>query len=326
MLHYFPLEHIPNRYTTHLDRDVVKYLDENKIDYIYYEPKTPTGEEKVSGGCFLNAVSTVYRQMYQMQQFLQNFHDGKVKDGDIVFITDLWNFAVPSFRYIKYFTGKKIKVYGLLHAGAFTDADIVHNMERTYHGFEETLMDVVDKIFVATQDFKNDIIKKRYVSPEKIEVAKLPLDFEGLDKFKNNNPKRNLVLFNGRHSVEKHPEMFEMLKQFRPQYEYIDTVAANLNRDEYYKAMSEAKVVISFADEETFGYGIQEALYLGAHPIVPNKLCYVEMYPSTNRYNTFLEAVSTLDKFMTENVCKAPLYVENNNEIFDKWFADVKNV
>ena len=52
MLHYFPLEHIPNRYTTHLDRDVQEYLESNKIPYIYYEPKTPNGDKSVGNGNF----------------------------------------------------------------------------------------------------------------------------------------------------------------------------------------------------------------------------------------------------------------------------------
>ena len=86
MIHYFPLEHIPNRYTTHLDRDVLEYLELNKIPYIYYEPKTPNGDKSVSNGNFLNAVDTVYRQSYQMTQFLENWSKGKVNDGDIVFI------------------------------------------------------------------------------------------------------------------------------------------------------------------------------------------------------------------------------------------------
>ena len=78
--------------------------------------------------------------------------------------------------------GRKIEVRGLFHAGAFTDSDIVHNLERTYHGFEETLFDCCDRMFLATNDFKNDLLSKRFVDERKISVVPLPLDFKKLVK------------------------------------------------------------------------------------------------------------------------------------------------
>ena len=323
MLHYFPLEHIPNRYTTHLDKDILKYLDKNGIEYIYYEPKVPSEKDAaVSNGCFLNAVDTVYRQMYQMTKFLENYAAGKVKDGDILFFSDLWNFQVPAFRYLEFFTKKKLKVRGILWAGAFTDADLVHNMERTYHGFEETILDICDKIYVGTQDFKDDIIKKRYVDEDKIVVSKAPLDFEGLDKFKGVEKEKDLVVFNGRHSPEKHVEMFRMLQKFRPQYKYIDTVGENLNREEYYNAMARAKVVISFADEETFGFAMQEGTYLGAVPVVPNKVCYPEEYGAEHCFNDFFEAVDLVDAAIEGKLKPMQTFVTDNDKVFDIWFKE----
>lgn len=325
MLHYFPLEHIPNRYTTHLDRDILKYLDKKGIQYIYYEPKTPAEKDAaVSNGCFLNAVDTIYRQMYQMTKFLENYAAGKVKDGDILFFSDLWNFQVPAFRYLEFFMKKHLKVRGILWAGAFTDADLVHNMERTYHGFEETILDICDKIYVGTQDFKDDIIRKRYVNPDKIVVSKAPLDFEGLDRFKGTTKEENLIVFNGRHSPEKHPELFNMLQKYRPQYKYIDTVGAGLNRDEYYAAMARAKVVISFADEETFGFGMQEGTYLDAVPVVPNKVCYPEEYGSAHCFNDFFEAVELVDAAIAGKLKPMRTFVTDNDEVFDIWFKECK--
>lgn len=325
MLHYFPLEHIPNRYTTHLDRDIRKYLDKNGIEYIYYEPKTPDEKDNsVSNGCFLNAVDTVYRQMYQMTQFLANYAAGKVNDGDILFFSDLWNFQVPAFRYLEFFMKKKLDIRGIMWAGAFTDADLVHNLERTYHGFEETILDICSKVYVGTQDFKEDIIRKRYVDPSKIVVSKAPLDFEGLDKFKGSTKEPNLVVFNGRHSPEKHVEMFKMLQKFRPQYKYIDTVGEGLNRDQYYEAMAKAKVVISFADEETFGFGMQEGTYLGAVPVVPNKVCYPEEYGKKHCFNDFFEAVELVDAAIEGKLKPMETFVKDNDEVFKIWFGGCK--
>jgi hypothetical protein len=40
----------------------------------------------------------------------------------------------------------------------------------------------------------------------------LPLDFEELNKYKNNSEKENIVIFNGRNVDEKQPWLFDELK------------------------------------------------------------------------------------------------------------------
>lgn len=56
---YFPLEHIEQRYTTHLDRDILQYLRDKKIDFRYIEPKVFSNE--IHHGSFLDADNTVFR-------------------------------------------------------------------------------------------------------------------------------------------------------------------------------------------------------------------------------------------------------------------------
>lgn len=43
---YLPIEHIEQRYTTHLDRDIQEYLDRKKIQYTYLEPTVFSNEIK----------------------------------------------------------------------------------------------------------------------------------------------------------------------------------------------------------------------------------------------------------------------------------------
>jgi hypothetical protein len=39
---YVPLEHIPGRYTVHMDRDIQQYLDSNNIEYVRIMPTEET--------------------------------------------------------------------------------------------------------------------------------------------------------------------------------------------------------------------------------------------------------------------------------------------
>ena len=48
--------------------------------------------------------------------------------------------------------------------------------------------------------------------------------------------------------------------------------------------------MLSFADQETFGYSTLEAMASGNVVIVPNKLSYMETVPKEYRYNNLTEA------------------------------------
>lgn len=318
---YLPLEHIPNRYTTHLDRDILEYLNRKGIKYLYLEPKVPEEGKRTSGGNFLNADATVYRQMHQMAQLCEMICKGEIPDNETLFVTDIWNFGVLAVPYINFFCKKNLKVRGILHAGSFTDTDFVRQMERVYKGFEESLFDICDQIFVGSNFIKNDVIQKRYVNPEKLIVTGLPLDYKNLENYVSSSEgKVDRIVFNGRNVDEKQPYLFELLKKKRPQYQYVNTQAENLSKDDYYKVLAESKCVVSFALQENFGYGIQEAVYLGCTPVLPNRLAYVEQFDRKYLYNCFDEAVELVDRAM-DGTLDAPFGVSRGNEeIFDAWF------
>ena len=39
---YLPLEHIPSRYTVHMDRDITEYLEDSGKEFIKIYPDIPT--------------------------------------------------------------------------------------------------------------------------------------------------------------------------------------------------------------------------------------------------------------------------------------------
>ena len=318
---YLPLEHIEQRYTTHLDRDIREYLDRKGIKYTYLEPKALSGE--IKHGSFLDADSTVYRQFYQMQRLVTMLQQGQIAEDETLFVSDIWNFALLCIPYLNFFSGYKLKVRGLLHAGSFTDTDFVRQMERVYKGFEESLFDICDRIYLGSEFIKRDVVQKRYVNPDKLIVTGLPLDFKGLSQYRTDCYKDNLIVFNGRNVDEKQPYLFDLLQQKLPQYRYINTQKEHLSKSEYYKVLAKAKCIVSFALQENFGYGVQEAVYLGCIPCLPNRLAYIEQFNSRYLYNTFDECVTLVQSIMSDEIEPAQPVVTDNDEIFEEWFKEL---
>jgi hypothetical protein len=96
--------------------------------------------------------------------------------------------------------------------------------------------------------------------------------------------KEDLIVFAARNSPEKHPELFEILKQKLPQYQYVNCMEQGLNKQQYHEVLAKSKMVISFADLETLGICQHESLLAGSIPFVPNHLCYTEEYPLTTPF------------------------------------------
>ena len=155
---YLPLEHIESRYTTALDRDIVKYLETSNKDFIriYPDIEAPT---EMKAGSFLDAEFTIRFKAEQIAEVARLYREDVIDSGDIIWSSDLWHPGLPeSIAYMNYFTKKDVKLRGLIHAGSFTDTDFVRDMERWAKNFEDTLFDISDKIFCGSNFIKNDII------------------------------------------------------------------------------------------------------------------------------------------------------------------------
>jgi len=308
---YVPLEHIDSRYTVHLDRDITKYLNEEHTGFIKIYPNIMP-EGPLPPGMFLDAPFTTRFKSLQLAEIARFFATGVIQDGDIIFFSDIWFPGIEAIAYMSHFTGIKVKIRGILHAGSFTDTDEVRQFERWAKNFEDIIFDIADKIYVGSEFIKQDVIRKRMINPDKLEVTPLPLDVAGLDEYKREGVvKKPIIVFNGRDHIEKQPWLFDQFKQMLikelnaneisiPGLEFIWTQQQNYNKADYYNLLAESSIVVSFALQENFGYGIAEAAYLGCAPIVPNKLVYPELYTGEALYDTLDTAVGIAMHILTD--------------------------
>jgi len=319
---YLPLEHIESRYTVHMDRDILKYLDESGKEYIRIYPDIPS-PQKMKAGSFLDAEFTIRFKATQLAEVAKLYREDIIDTGDIVWSSDLWHPGLPeSIAYMNYFAKKDVKLRGLIHAGSFTDTDFVRDMERWAKNFEDTLFDIADEIYCGSDFIKNDIVKKRIINPDKLVPTGFPLDTKNLDKVKKVE-KENIVVFSGRNVDEKQPWLFKQMRdKLRDNnIEFINTLEHNFSKEEYYDLLAKSKVVISFALQENFGYSVQEAVYLGCTPILPNRLVYPEFYTEEYLYDTFEEACHMVSNVIYQDI-KPPVVARDFQESIERWFRN----
>jgi len=320
---YVPLEHIDTRYTKHLDRDIIDYLNSKQINYTKIYPDIKP-IDKIKSGSFLDSEFTIQFKSAQMQEIARLYLEDKINSGDYIFFSDIWFPGIESLAYMNYFTKKAVKITGFLHAGSFTDTDFVRDMERWAKNFEDIIFDIADKIFVASEFIKQDVIKKRIVDKNKLIVSTLPVNVSEMAKYYKEGEKESIVVFCARNVDEKQPWLFDTLaERLKGKAKFINTQKENLNKDEYYKLLNKAKVIVSYALQENFGFSIQEACYFNCYPVLPNRLVYPELYPTQCRFNTFEESVVMVNAILSGKLSINSNTFVNNKNPMEVWFENI---
>lgn len=335
MIYYLPLEAEEMRYTASLDFHITENLERYERSYLKINPQIPEEfDQPLPAGQFLNAPKTIWYKNAQLQMLANIYAKGNIKSGDTIFLSDMWFPGIEAIRYLDYFTQRDVKLVGILHAGTFTDTDFVRQLERWGSMQENVWFDMFDKIIVASDFIKNDVVQKRLVSPDKVTVTRFPLDWTNIQ---SSPEKENIVLFNGRLCGEKQPELFDWiattLKDVPPDTQFIKTQEMGLSKDAYHALLGRAKVVVSFALQENFGFGIAEATMSGCLPVVPNRLVYPELYPNWCLYDSLQDAEKKLHSALVDynqvDVKAAQSYLQQSLLVGQEmryWFnADIKN-
>ena len=237
--------------------------------------------------------------MSQFQKFAKLFREGKIKDNAVLFFDDLWAPGIQSIKYVTQMGNPiNVKIYGVYHAGSHIPSDqvAIRLGEDWCKPFEQSIFELCDGIFVGSNFHKQIILSyfgSRY--SEKIHNTGLPYSvssvFHTADT-RNWGDKDNIVVFPHRRHPEKHHELFDRLeedvkKEVDFNVEFVRTMDLNLNKEEYYKLLARSKVLVSFADQENFGYATLEAVTFGNALVLPNRLVYPEFYPTSCLFDTY---------------------------------------
>lgn len=338
------LEPLETRYTAQWKRWIPRIFEEKGLDT--YEIDGDLTKAKTSSRDFLDFYNTNKWKSQQIIKIADLFSQNKIKENDIFFHYDSWNYAVIAIKYMSALKGPKVRQYGIWHAGSYDPHDLLGlaGTNPFFKGFEESIFSCLEKSFVATYYHKSLILDQfKKINPGKIIVSGLPYDFSYLE-FIPVNKKENIFVFPHRTSCEKQVEIFKDLAKYFPKYEFIVCQEQDLTKDQYHDILRRAKVMFSANLQETWGIGTFESLASGCLIIVPDRLSYTEMYsddfkyPSvwTESWESYVKNRKSLIAFIEDKIKKYDsgnldlLLKKNLNYIRDKYcnfsasFKDMK--
>ncbi len=273
-----PIEPLDERYSIQWK----EWFDPDTHRWVDGSPLT----DRIETGHFLDVHGTHFYKASQIQALARMLHDREIHDGDWVFFHDLWFPGLEALAYIRSAVGPKFRIAGCLHAGTWDPWDFLslRGMQTWSRGFERTLFDIADLIFVAT-DYHRMLIQKTFgdLVTRRIRVTGFPI----YPQSQLEVPKeKGLVVFPHRLDPEKQPDHFNtMAKIFEGRgYRFVMTKDVCQTKSDYYNLLARAEFAVSFAQQETWGIAMQEALFAGAVPVVPDRLSYQEMYPMAFRF------------------------------------------
>lgn len=307
---HVPIEKVPTRYTMEWKEVFEKQFTAEKIEYITVEGETPV--IPIETGSVLDAYGTNKYKLSQLTKLIDMVADGTIEDDDVIFFADLWFPGIEALFYIRDLSKKEFKIAGIYHAGTWDPYDFTsqNNMRDWGQHVELSWLHGVDTIFVATKFHKNMIVMNSGdFDNAKIFVTGIPFNAKQLQTQYPFESKENIVVFPHRCNEEKHPEKFDKLKKKYPQWRFVKTLEETQTREEYFQLLAKSKVMISFADQETWGFSTLESMALGNYVIVPNGLSYRETVPDKEyRYDKDGEVATMLEAFMAKE--ELPTYSE----------------
>ena len=291
MIIWLPLESLEIRYTAQWAKWYIQEFNRIGIEFATVEGSALTSDIEV--GSVLDAYGTNFYKFTQLSKLIRKMRRGQITSKDTLLVADLWYPGIEALEYIACLGGHRPKITGILHAGTWDPNDFTYRqkMRPWGHMLEECWLQMFDMIFVGTQYHKDLILKNHNVPEQKIIVTGLPFYPEEFTASRQGMPKEDLIAFPHRLDEEKHPEQFDALIKELEKYDIcsIKTAEQFTTKSAYYDTLARAKISVSCASQETFGYAMLESVALGCIPFVPDALSYQELFPEEFRYRTFSE-------------------------------------
>ena len=289
MLYLITLENLENRYSTQWRKWIKNDLTQAGIEYSEIDGNQTSNV--VKGANFLNPNLSSIWKAEQNIKIAKLFENNQIKNGDKFLFYDAWDWNVIALRYMSILNDIPINLFGMWHAGSYDPQDLLGQMDKKGYllSFEQSLIENLNKSFVATDFHKNMMVKNLEIPEEKVIVTGFPYNFTELDKYKiQYEEKENIVLFPHRLSKEKNPKFLKSMKN-KIKGKIIFCQEEALSKDKYHKMLARSKVVFSASTQETWGIGTFEGMYLGCVPVIPERLSYIEMYFNRFKYEKICE-------------------------------------
>jgi len=252
--------------------------------------------EELNSSMFSSIDESIRFEIFQVHDY------GTIKlyEDDILFMSDL---SFPGFFSNILYHKKPKKCFAYCHATSKNRYDYFSNVRYSKFICETAHSKLYDKIFVGTNYHKNKLGWKN------IEIVGLPIP--PFKTFKEE--KKYDIISVSRPNKQKVNKKIENLVQ----RDFCDIIRTSSNSwEEYYKFLSQGKILLLTGKEETFGYSVMEAIMNNTYVLAPKDFSYPELLPNDYLYSNYEElklkiwnilndkVYSPIDKILNYDLCE----------------------
>ena len=243
---------------------------------------------------------------FELKQ-IQEFMDININDNDTLLLCDL---SFPGFFTNMLFHKPVKNSYAICHATSMNYLDYFEKVRDTKFFNEISCAKVYKTIFMATNYHKNKIGFNNTI------VTALPNSPFPRFKLEKN---KDLI------SVARiTPQKVNLDLEIEIENKFGKIIRSNFNNwNDYYKFVSESKILIITSFEETFGYQVLDAINNNCIPLAPNRCSYPELLPKDYLYDNEEELFNKIEMVLNNNL-KVPELI--NKELIDNFYNNISSI
>lgn len=243
---------------------------------------------------FAPTIGAIEFELYQISRYLEL----ELKEDDTLLLCDL---SYPGlFTQVLYHKRPK-KCFAICHATSLNSYDIFAQDRGTKYKVEKANSELFQKVFVASNYHAKKLGWKNIVIQ--------PFPMPPMIGQSNSYPEIPIISV-ARNSIQKRSKGIE--EEIRKAFRYPIFHPNCDTWEEYYQVLSNSKVMLITAKEETYGYQVVDAILNGCTPVAPNHFSYPELIPKDYLYNNIRELVTILIKSLGEELPAPRLLTEKS--------------
>lgn len=272
------------------------------------------------GESFYHTPSWVAHQLRSVQTFATKYLH-LVTDEDHLIFTDFWYPGLEMVQMLLEYQRVTPELVGYLHGASFVEGDLQYQTWAS--PLEEAWLRIYTRIWAASKFFIRHIPRS---GKDKVQIVGEPFNPQDCLSCRRTdlNSKRFDIVYPHRLAPDKGFDEFLHLvgclstvrprptilitAAFPPSQGYLNelapfiesgmvTISVGAEEDQHLRELALAKVVLSTAIQEGWGYAVLKAISVGCVPVLPNRAVYPELYPRPYLYDSPEEAVQRIQEW-----------------------------
>ena len=242
--------------------------------------------------------SSIHKSIEFETEQIKEYMQLNIKKDDILFVPEL---SFPGLFCNVLYHKRCSKMFAFCHATSLNKFDYFENIRKSKFMNESSHALLFNKIFIGSHYHKKKLLngsESKLYWNKAIDI-KLPfLPFIPIHPTEI-KPKKHNIISVARPSIQKINYIIE--NQITELFGEIYRPKSN-TWEEYFNNLSESKILLISAREDTFGYQIVDAVMNGCIPLAPNNLSYPEILPKEYLYNDINDLIKKIKLVLNNKI------------------------